>query len=177
MSSAHAVVTAARELHNATLQCEAKQRKPAPAPASAPGPAASLGTPTGTTAIPDYVLTAKLEIHVTCEYYFLTAKYSTPSKNTYIVFFIFVFYNIILGKQATGHLMAIRHCYLHRGIFIALSTFKDSFHLSFITARFNFRGRTISDQLFHEIQKLWQTNSQIPINARHRATEFEIRTP
>ncbi|XP_053620805.1 uncharacterized protein tei [Plodia interpunctella] len=53
VSSSHVVVTAARELHNATLQCEARQRSPKPSavPAS-PIPAIDA-------------LTAKLEIHVT----------------------------------------------------------------------------------------------------------------
>lgn len=53
--SSHAVVTAARELHNATLQCEAKQRKPEPAE-----PTVGLNSARD-------LLTAKLEIHVTCE--------------------------------------------------------------------------------------------------------------
>ncbi|KAM3968608.1 LOW QUALITY PROTEIN: uncharacterized protein ACR2FA_012085 [Aphomia sociella] len=53
MSSSHVVVTAARELHNATLQCEARQRNPKLTLASAyPTPASES-------------LTAKLEIHVT----------------------------------------------------------------------------------------------------------------
>ncbi|XP_060808036.1 uncharacterized protein LOC106130394 [Amyelois transitella] len=49
VSSSHVVVTAARELHNATLQCEARQRSPRPT--SAP--------------MTTDVMTAKLEIHVT----------------------------------------------------------------------------------------------------------------
>ncbi|KAJ2939050.1 hypothetical protein O0L34_g10239 [Tuta absoluta] len=49
VASSHVVVTAARELHNATLQCEAKQRRPL----------------MDSTAAPSDVLTAKLEIHVT----------------------------------------------------------------------------------------------------------------
>ncbi|XP_028171150.1 uncharacterized protein LOC114360314 [Ostrinia furnacalis] len=52
VSSSHAVVTAARELHNATLQCEARQRSPRPAPAPAPSNVSDAHT-------------AKLEIHVT----------------------------------------------------------------------------------------------------------------
>ncbi|XP_049881962.1 uncharacterized protein LOC126377986 [Pectinophora gossypiella] len=50
VASSHVVVTAARELHNATLQCEARQRRPPPPAATAP---------------PADVMTAKLEIHVT----------------------------------------------------------------------------------------------------------------
>ncbi|XP_045780878.1 uncharacterized protein LOC123877973 [Maniola jurtina] len=46
------VVTAARELHNATLQCAARQRRPDAPPAPHPAP-------------PPDALTAKLEIHVT----------------------------------------------------------------------------------------------------------------
>nr|XP_012543787.2 uncharacterized protein LOC101742772 [Bombyx mori]XP_012543788.2 uncharacterized protein LOC101742772 [Bombyx mori] len=52
VSVSHAAVTAARELHNATLQCEAKQRKP------------NLPASIEPTASHD-VQTAKLEIHVT----------------------------------------------------------------------------------------------------------------
>ncbi|KAJ0170649.1 hypothetical protein K1T71_014020 [Dendrolimus kikuchii] len=54
VASSHAVVTAARELHNATLQCEAKQRRPERAE-----PSAGLNTPAHD------LFTAKLEIHVT----------------------------------------------------------------------------------------------------------------
>ncbi|RVE51308.1 hypothetical protein evm_003988 [Chilo suppressalis] len=58
VSLSHAVVTAARELHNATLQCHARQRTPA-APPPGPAPAAA------TAASPADTHTAKLEIHVT----------------------------------------------------------------------------------------------------------------
>ncbi|XP_026738346.1 uncharacterized protein LOC113501416 [Trichoplusia ni] len=62
VSVSHAVVTAARELHNATLQCDARQRTPASVagPAAAPAPPAPpASTP------PPHLMSAKLEIHVT----------------------------------------------------------------------------------------------------------------
>lgn len=60
------VVTAARELHNATLQCSSRQRRAAPSPDN-PGERP-----------PDH-LTAKLEIHVTCTYYYLKTKTNLQS--------------------------------------------------------------------------------------------------
>ncbi|CAH2061686.1 unnamed protein product, partial [Iphiclides podalirius] len=53
------VVTAARELHNATLRCTASQRRPPP-PVTGPGDAPSTASP-----IQHDESTAKLEIHVT----------------------------------------------------------------------------------------------------------------
>ncbi|KAJ8708193.1 hypothetical protein PYW08_010559 [Mythimna loreyi] len=56
VSVSHAVVTAARELHNATLQCDARQRTPAAAaPPAPPAPAPPSA----------HLMSAKLEIHVT----------------------------------------------------------------------------------------------------------------
>ncbi|CAB3236667.1 unnamed protein product [Arctia plantaginis] len=70
VSVSHAVVTAARELHNATLMCEARQRTPArssapaasPATPSQPAPSAPKSAPLNG---PLHVMAAKLEIHVT----------------------------------------------------------------------------------------------------------------
>nr|XP_049707702.1 uncharacterized protein LOC110383089 isoform X2 [Helicoverpa armigera] len=60
VSVSQAVVTAARELHNATLQCEARQRTAPPTP-----PAASSAPPAAPSAPPAALMAAKLEIHVT----------------------------------------------------------------------------------------------------------------
>lgn len=67
VSSSHAVITAARELHNATLQCEAKQRRPVSVPEAGLATEPAGTGPTADTDSAYDVLTAKLEIHVTCE--------------------------------------------------------------------------------------------------------------
>ncbi|KAI8433909.1 hypothetical protein MSG28_015835 [Choristoneura fumiferana] len=60
-----ASVTAARELHNASLQCEARQRRP-PATPDTPATHVTPGTPAeDTEPTPPDVHTTKLEIHVT----------------------------------------------------------------------------------------------------------------
>ncbi|CAB3241632.1 unnamed protein product [Arctia plantaginis] len=72
VSVSHAVVTAARELHNATLMCEARQRTPARSSAPAASPASpSQPAPSAPKSAslngPLHVMAAKLEIHVTYE--------------------------------------------------------------------------------------------------------------